>query len=107
MLGQWLTDDARKWISRGHVQFALRGTELTAQDVSTNGTGVRPGGSMDDDQRITLGRNETRSMASADVVELYAGVHVGRARNWASGGVSQPESVMAEAPTMAIRKLER
>jgi hypothetical protein len=107
MLGQWLTDDARKWISRGHVQFALRGTELTAQDVSTNGTGVRPGGSMDDDQRITLGRNEIRSMASADVVELYAGVHVGRARNWASGGVSQPVSVMAEAPTMAIRKLER
>jgi hypothetical protein len=107
MLGQWLTDDARKWISRGHVQFELRGTELTAQDVSTNGTGVRPGGSMDDDQRITLGRNETRSMASADVVELYAGVHVGRARNWASGGVSQPVSVMAEAPTMAIRKLER
>jgi hypothetical protein len=107
MLGQWLTDDARKWISRGHVQFELRGTELTAQDVSTNGTGVRPGGSMDDDQRITLGRNETRSMASADVVELYAGVHVGRARNWASGGVSQPVSVMAEAPTMAIRKFER
>lgn len=107
MLGQWLTDDARKWISRGHVQFTLRGTELTVQDVSTNGTGVRPGGSMDDDQRITLGRNETRSMASADVVELYAGVHVGRARNWASGGVSQPASVMAEAPTMAIRKLER
>ncbi len=107
MLGQWLTDDARKWISRGHARFDLRGTELTVQDVSTNGTGVRPGGSPDDDERVTLSREEVRTLAPDDIVELYAGVHVGRARNWATGGVSQPSSVMAEAPTMAIRKFNR
>jgi len=105
MLGQWLTDDARKWISRGHVKFALRGSgELTAQDVSTNGTGIRPAGSVDDDERITLGRNETRVLGPTDVVELYGGVNVGRSRMWATGGVAQPSSVMAEAPTMALRK---
>jgi hypothetical protein len=107
MLGQWLTDDARKWISRGHARFALDGEDLTVQDVSTNGTGIRPGGSDDDDQRITLDRGEVRKLDPDDVVELYAGVNVGRARLWASGGVSQPNSVMAEAPTMAIRKFER
>ena len=107
MLGQWLTDDARKWISRGHVQFALDDDTLTVQDVSTNGTGVRPGGSLDDDDRVTLERDEVRPMGADDVVELYAGVHVGRARMWATGGVSQPASVMAEAPTMAIRTFER
>ena len=107
MLGQWLTDDARKWISRGHVRFELQGTDLMAQDVSTNGTGLRPGGSTDDEERITLARNETRVLGPTDVVELYAGVHVGRARMWATGGVSQPASVMAEAPTMAMRKFER
>jgi hypothetical protein len=107
MLGQWLTDDARKWISRGHVRLALDGGELTAQDVSTNGTGIRPGGSLDDDDRITLNRDETRTLAANDVVELYAGVNVGRAKLWATGGVTQPSSVMAEAPTMAIRKFER
>jgi len=107
MLGQWLTDDARKWISRGHVMFALRGGELTAQDVSTNGTGIRLNGSAEDDARITLNRNETRMLAPADVVELYAGVNVGRSKNWATGGVVQPHSVMAEAPTMAMRKFER
>jgi hypothetical protein len=107
MLGQWLTDDARKWISRGHVLFALNGGELTAQDVSTNGTGIRPGGSLDDDDRITLNRDETRALAANDMVELYAGVNVGRAKLWATGGVTQPSSVMAEAPTMAIRKFER
>ena len=107
MLGQWLTDDARKWISRGHVRFQLDGETLTVQDVSTNGTGIRPGGSADDDDRITLNRDEVRELGPDDVVELYPGVHVGRARLWATGGVSQPASVMAEAPTMAIRTFER
>ena len=108
MLGQWLTEDARKWISRGHVRFELRRDGgLTVQDVSTNGTGIRPGGSPADDDRITLGRNETRALAPTDVVELYGGVNVGRSKIWATGGVVQPTSVMAEAPTMALRKFER
>jgi hypothetical protein len=107
MLGQWLSDDARKWISRGHARFTLADDALTVQDVSTNGTGIRPAGSADDDERITLSRDETRTLAAGDVVELYANVNVGRARMWATGGVSQPSSVMAEAPTMAIRKFER
>jgi hypothetical protein len=107
MLGQWLTDDARKWISRGHVAFALApGGELTVQDVSTNGSGIRPGGSTDDDHRITLNRNETRPLGPTDVVELYAGVNVGRSKMWATGGVVQPQSVMGEAPTMALRKFQ-
>lgn len=107
MLGQWLSEDARKWISRGHARFALNGAELTVQDVSTNGTGIRPAGSADDDERITLARDEVRPLGPEDVVELYGGVNVGRAKMWATGGVSQPASVMAEAPTMAIRKFER
>jgi hypothetical protein len=107
MLGQWLTADARKWISRGHVRFALRAGEITAKDISTNGTGFRPGGSQNDDERITLHRDESRVLAADDIVELYAGVHVGRAKLWSNGGVVQPQSVMAEAPTMAIRPVGR
>ncbi|MGK5679020.1 FHA domain-containing protein [Actinoplanes sp. URMC 104] len=108
MLGQWLTDDARKWISRGHVQFMLRADgNLTVQDISTNGSGVRPGGAINDDERVALHRHESRTLAPEDVVELYAGVQVGRSKMWATGGVAQPASVMAEAPTMALRKFER
>ncbi|WP_127497720.1 FHA domain-containing protein [Actinoplanes solisilvae] len=108
MLGQWLTDDARKWISRGHVQFTLRTDgNLTVQDVSTNGSGIRPAGSTNDDERVTLHRQESRTLSPDDVVELYGGVQVGRAKMWSTGGVVQPESVMAEAPTMALRKFER
>jgi hypothetical protein len=104
MLGQWLTEDARKWISRGHVRLALQGGELVAQDISTNGTGVRPGGSADDDDRLTLGRDESRVLAATDVVELYNQVHIGRSKLWNTGGIAMPHSVMAEAPTMAMRR---
>lgn len=106
MVGQWLTDEARRWVSRSHVRFELRGSELIAHDVSTNGTGVRPGGSTDDDERLILKR-QSRPLAATDVVELYPGVHVGRATNWTSGGVANPASVMADAPTMMIRAVGR
>jgi hypothetical protein len=46
-------------------------------------------------------------LGADDVVELYAGVQVGRSKLWASGGVVQPESVMGEAPTMAFRPVGR
>ena len=108
MLGQWLSEDARKWISRGHAEFTLgRDGALTVRDVSTNGLGLRPGGSVNDDDRITLGRHESRVLAPNDVVELYGGVNVGLSKLWATGGNVQPASVMGEAPTMALRKFER
>jgi hypothetical protein len=106
-LGQWLTDDARKWMSRSHAEFDLRGPDLVVRDVSTNGTGVRPGGSADDDERITLARDETRVLGPTDVVELYGGVQVAPARTWASGGNADPHSVMADAPTISLRQFRR
>jgi hypothetical protein len=107
MLGQWLTEDARKWISRNHAEFELRGSDLVVRDVSTNGTGVRPGGSTDDDRRVGLARDETRVLAATDIVELYADVHVGRSKNWTSGGNADPHSVMADAPTITMRQFNK
>ncbi|GAA1841624.1 FHA domain-containing protein [Asanoa iriomotensis] len=106
MLGQWLTDEARRWISRNHVRFELHGPDLVVQDVSTNGTGLRPGGSIDDDNRITL-KSQARALGMGDVVELYPGVQVARSRTWTTGGVTNPSSVMAEAPTTTMRALDR
>lgn len=106
-LGQWLNDEARRWISRSHVRFELRGGDLIAQDVSTNGSGVRPGGSMDEAERVGLAHQQSRVMRGGDIVELYPGVQVGRSSTWNSGGMSNPTSVMAEAPTMAIRVVDR
>jgi hypothetical protein len=106
MLGQWLSDEARRWISRNHVRFELQGGDLVAQDVSTNGTGLRPGGSMDDEVRVSL-KQSARPLGPGDVVELYPGVEVARSRTWSSGGNVNPTSVMADAPTMAMRIVDR
>jgi hypothetical protein len=102
-LGQWLDDEARRWVSRSHVRFELRGGDLVAQDVSTNGSGIRPGGSTHEADRVPLVRQQPRVLAPDDIVELYPGVQVARSGIWHSGGVVNPVSVMAEAPTMAIR----
>jgi hypothetical protein len=42
-------------------------------------------------------------LADGDIIELYPGVQVAPASVWSTGGVSEPASVMAEAPTMSIR----
>lgn len=106
-LGQWLNDEARRWISRNHVRFELRRGELAVQDVSTNGSGVRPGGSMEESDRLALGHQQSRVLQRGDIVELYPGVQVGRAGTWTSGGMVNPTSVMADAPTMAMRLVDR
>jgi hypothetical protein len=107
MVGQWLTDEARRWISRSHVRLELRGQDLVARDISTNGTAVRQGGSMTDADRVLLTRDQTRVLAETDVLELYPGVHIGRANRWSSGGVLDPGSVMSDAPTMTLRVVNR
>lgn len=106
-LGQWLNEEARRWISRSHVRFELRRGELAAQDVSTNGSGVRPGGSLEESDRLVLGHKQTRVLRDGDIIELYPGVQVARSANWSSGGMANPTSVMADAPTMAMRTVDR
>ncbi|PTA42523.1 FHA domain-containing protein [Micromonospora sp. RP3T] len=103
-LGQWLNDEARRWISRSHVRFDLgRGGEVVVTDTSTNGSGVRPGGSMVETERIPLPPQQSRALGEGDLIELYPGVQIGRAAETASDATYTPNSVMAEAPTMAMR----
>jgi hypothetical protein len=103
VLGQWLNDEARRWISRSHVRFELRVGEVIVTDISTNGSGIRPGGSMAEPDRIPLSPQQSRVLSTNDMVELYPGVQVGRADELPSGAPFTPASVMAEAPTMAMR----
>jgi len=104
VLGHWLTEEARRWISRSHVRLDLRGTDLVVRDTSTNGTVIRRGGSMAEPDRLVLTRDQARLLADGDVIELYPGVQVARARDGLTGaGVEEPASVMSDAPTMSIR----
>ncbi|WP_433529725.1 FHA domain-containing protein [Micromonospora sp. CA-263727] len=103
MLGQWLNDEARRWISRSHVRLELRGGDVVVTDVSTNGSGVRPGGSMAESDRIPLAPQQSRVLGAGDMVELYPGVQIGRPSELPTGAPYNPDSVMSEAPTMAMR----
>ncbi|MDM4720564.1 FHA domain-containing protein [Micromonospora sp. WMMA1363] len=103
VLGQWLNDEARRWISRSHLKLELRVGEIIVTDVSTNGSGIRPGGSVVEGERIPLAPRQSRVLAENDMVELYPGVQVGRAEELPAGAPYTPASVMAEAPTMAMR----
>ncbi|MFC4147080.1 FHA domain-containing protein [Micromonospora mangrovi] len=102
-LGQWLNDESRRWISRSHVRFELRVGEVVVTDTSTNGSGIRPAGSMAEPDRLKLAPQQSRVLAEGDIVELYPGVQIGRADELPRGAPFTPTSVMAEAPTMAMR----
>ncbi|MFI7573589.1 FHA domain-containing protein [Micromonospora sp. NPDC049497] len=103
VLGQWLNDEARRWISRSHVRCELRVGEVVVTDVSTNGSGIRPAGSMAEADRIPLAPQQSRVLGEGDMVELYPGVQIGRPGELPAGAPYTPASVMAEAPTMAMR----
>ncbi|SBT46916.1 FHA domain-containing protein [Micromonospora auratinigra] len=103
VLGQWLNDEARRWISRSHVRFELRVGEVIVTDTSTNGSGIRPRGSLAEPDRIALAPQQSRVLGEGDIVELYPGVQIGRADELPSDAKFSPTSVMAEAPTMAMR----
>jgi hypothetical protein len=97
-LGPYLDDTARGWISRRHVALDLRPDGLYAIDMSTNGTVLAgPEG------RSRLPAAEPRRVGERDVLELFEGIEVARAGSAASPADAVPGSVMADAPTVAMR----
>lgn len=100
MLGHWLEEEARSWISRRHLRLEMRGDALYATDTSTNGTVVKRGGS-----ELTLHRDQSHALGPDDELELYEGVELALAGHWSRGGSVQPASVMTDAPTIAMRRL--
>jgi len=104
-IGLALDEAGLRWVSRNHVRLELRGTALTVTDTSTNGT-VLLGrdGPAQEPRRSPLGRGDSAPLGEWDRVELYGELEVG----WATRSVGPvPEgpagSVMAEAPTQAMR----
>lgn len=96
-LASWLGAEAMRWVSRSHLRLELHGGAVVVVDTSTNGTVVRtPTGA------VVLTAGQPYRLGADDVVELYRGVELaapGRLRDAAAAG-----SVMAEAPTVALRR---
>ena len=105
-IGNWLSDESTRRVSRNHVRLELRDGMILVTDVSTNGAAVlaRTGSSVPP-REVDLHRGEPKAMGEWDEVELYPEVTVGRAdrppSTVAKGGA--PNSVMADAPTIALR----
>jgi hypothetical protein len=98
-LAPWLPEDARMMISRSHLVLSVTPAGVEIRDISTNGTAVcGPAG-----EEFELSRGDSRILGERDVVELYEGVELARANRWRSG--AEPGSVMADAPTVALRLL--
>lgn len=97
-LSPWLGEEAMRWISRSHLRLELHGDALWVVDSSTNGTTVRTRGGP-----VRLGSGQAYELADDDVVALYEGVELARPAVLPGGAVA-PSSVMAEAPTIAIRR---
>jgi hypothetical protein len=105
VLGPHLDEQAVRWVSRNHLRLELRGGDLLATDLSTNGTVILGRSGPRDTPRPTgLSRDRAYPVGEWDLVQLHQGVEVGRAdRPGAPSGPAQPESVMGEAPTIAMR----
>jgi hypothetical protein len=104
-LGPYLEEAAIRWISRNHLRLEFHGDELVATDSSTNGTTIfaRPGpGAPPKAVQLTSGQSHT--LGEWDVIRLHQTVEISRADRLPDRApTGSPESVMADAPTMAMR----
>jgi hypothetical protein len=105
-IGNWLDDESSRRVSRNHLRFELRDGMLLVTDVSTNGAAVMARtGPTAAAREIDLKRGEPQAMGEWDEVEMYPEITVGRAdrppAEAPTGGA--PNSVMADAPTIAMR----
>jgi hypothetical protein len=104
-LGPMLEGDAVRQISRSHARFDLRadGT-LLVTDLSTNGTVVRSrSGPASPAETVELERGRPYALSPWDSVQLHTDVEVCRADRHLLRSVAPPGSVMADAPTIAMR----
>jgi hypothetical protein len=105
-IGNWLDDESSRRVSRNHLRFEFRDGMIFVTDVSTNGAAVlartNPASAP---REVELNRGEPKVVGEWDEVEIYPEINVGRAdrppADVAKG--SAPNSVMADAPTIALR----
>ena len=105
-IGKWLDEEATRRVSRSHLLVEARDGMVMATDVSTNGAVVLARtGSAQPPRRVPLNRNQPYVLGEWDEVELHPEVTIGRADRPPGGAPSSavPDSVLADAPTIALR----
>jgi hypothetical protein len=107
VLGPYLDEQTLLWMSRTHVTFELNGLDLVVTDVSTNGSTVLArSGPRQPPRRVPLERGQSYRLGEWDSVALHTTVELGRADRRPGephGRGPAPASVLADAPTRALR----
>ncbi len=104
-LGPYLDEAAVRWISRNHIRLELSGEDMVVTDSSTNGTTILtrtdPSAAP---QTVALTNGQSRTLGEWDTIRLHKTVEISRADRLPDRApAASPESVMADAPTMAMR----
>ncbi len=104
-VGPYLDEAGIRWISRTHARLELRDGVVTITDSSTNGTTiVTRTGPAANPGHVKLNSGQSHNLGEWDIIRLYQGVEIARAdRLPARSPAVTPDSVMADAPTMALR----
>ncbi len=104
-VGPYLDEAGIRWVSRSHSRLELRDGVLTIGDTSTNGTTLlRRTGPTEKPKTEKLSNGQRVQLGEWDVIVLFEGVEIARAdRLPARSPAKTPESVMADAPTQALR----
>ncbi|MEV6931289.1 FHA domain-containing protein [Dactylosporangium sp. NPDC051485] len=105
-IGKWLNDESSRRVSRNHLRFELRDGMLLVTDVSTNGAAILARtGPTAQPREADLHRGEPKALGEWDEVEIYPEITVGRADRPPADAPrgTAPNSVMADAPTIAMR----
>jgi hypothetical protein len=105
-IGSWLDEEGTRRVSRSHLLIEVRDGMILATDVSTNGAVVLARtGSAQQPRRVTLTRDQPYVVGEWDEIELHPEVTIGRADRPSAGvrGSAVPDSVLQDAPTIALR----
>lgn len=104
-IGPYLDEAGIRWISRSHAVLELKDEVLSITDTSTNGTTLlRRSSPASSPQTIKMTNGQSQTVGEWDLIVLFDGVEIGRAdRLPARSPAVTPDSVMADAPTMALR----
>ena len=108
-IGSYLDEAGVRWVSRSHARLELRDGALHIADTSTNGTTlVRRTGPADQPATEKLANGQREQLGEWDIIVLYEGVEIARADRLPSRSpAATPDSVMADAPTQALRITSR
>ncbi len=106
-VAEWTHEASAAWIGPTQVRLEVRDGALVVTDVGQNGTVIWRRSGPDTAGETTTLRADSYPLGEWDSAELYTGIELvrGGSRRATTVGRAEPESVLVDAPTAALRQL--